>query len=60
MEKIYLNTQEMSLLEVGEGITLATVLAILTISILAVAVYKMFTSQTSTIKLPGGYQFTWK
>lgn len=44
----------------GEAITLAAVLAIMAIAVVAVVCYKLFTSDTGTTKIPGGWQFTWK
>ncbi len=44
----------------GEALTLAAVLAIMAIAVVAVVCYKMFTSESGTTKLPGGWQFTWK
>lgn len=59
MNKVYLNEYELNNTIVGEAITLAAVVAVMIIAILAVAAYKMFTSEESVIKLPGGYQFSW-
>lgn len=60
MNKIYLTDLELESIKVGEAITLAAVMAILAISIVTVAVYRLFTSKESTIKIPGGWQFSWK
>ena len=43
----------------GEAITLATVMAIVAISLMAVIVYKLFTSKKGTTQVPGGWKFTW-
>lgn len=59
MNKVYLSEYELNNIVVGEAITLAAVVAVMIIAILAVAAYKMFTSEESVIKLPGGYQFSW-
>lgn len=59
MNKVYLSEYELNNTIVGEAITLAAVVAVMIIAILAVAAYKMFTSEESVIKLPGGYQFSW-
>ncbi len=55
-----LNEPELNAIKPGEGITLTAVLAIMAIAIVAVICYKMFTSDTGSGKLPGGWQFTWK
>ncbi len=60
MNKVSLTEAELNEIRVGEAITLTAVLAVMAISILAVVVYRLFTSKSSTIKLPGGWQFTWK
>ncbi len=43
----------------GEAITLATVLAIGAIAILAVVAYKLFASSKGSTQMPGGWKFTW-
>lgn len=42
----------------GEALTLASVMAILATAIIAVVCYKLFTSKSSKVVLPGGYSFT--
>ena len=59
MNKVMLSKEELTSIKPGEAITLAAVIAIMAISILTVAIYKLFTSDEAVIKLPGGYQFTW-
>ena len=41
-------------------LTLATVMAICAIAIVAVVVYKMFMSNEGSSTVPGGWKFTWK
>ena len=60
MNKVSLTETELNEIKVGEAITLTAVLAVMAISILAGVVYRLFTSKSSTIKMPGGWQFTWK
>lgn len=60
MNRISLTEDELDEIVVGEAVTLTAVMAVLVISIVAVTVYKLFTSGSSTVKLPGGWQFTWK
>lgn len=59
MEKIMLTDQELSEIKPGEAITVAAVLAIMSIAIAAVAAYKLFTSTEASLKLPGGFSFKW-
>lgn len=60
MNKVSLTDAELNEIKVGEAITLTAVLAVMAISILAVVVYRLFVSKSSTIKIPGGWSFTWK
>ncbi len=60
MNKVSLTEAELNEIKVGEAITLTAVLAVMAISILAVVVYRLFVSKSSTIKIPGGWSFTWK
>jgi hypothetical protein len=41
----------------GEGITLAAVLSVMVITLIAVVTYRLFMSGDGTVKLPGGYTF---
>lgn len=54
-----LSFDELNLIKPGEAITLAVVVAIMAIGLLAVVIYRVFMSDETTIKLPGGYQFSW-
>lgn len=60
IEKVPLNENELKSIRCGEAVTLAAVMAILVISIVAVVVYKLYTSNAGTTTLPGGYKFEWK
>jgi len=55
-----LTNEELESSKPGEAITLAGVLAIMSIAIIAVVVYKLFTKDNGKVKLPGGYSFEWK
>ncbi len=55
-----LTDQELANVKVGEAITLASVMAVLSIAITAVVVYKLFSKGTGEVTLPGGYKFEWK
>ena len=41
-------------------ITLAAVMTVCAIALMAVVVYKMFMSTEGTSQVPGGWKFTWK
>lgn len=44
----------------GEALTVAAVMAILVTAIVVVVVYRLMRSSTGGVKLPGGWQFSWK
>lgn len=44
---------------VGEAITVTAVMALLTVAIIAVVLYRMFRSNKGTAQIPGGWKFTW-
>jgi len=55
-----LTDQELSNVKVGEALTLASVMAVLSIAVVAVVVYRIFKSSKGGVTLPGGYKFEWK
>lgn len=57
--KVKLSKSETQKIVTGE-LTLATVMAICAIAIVAVVVYKMFMSNEGSSTVPGGWKFTWK
>ena len=57
MRKIPLSESELESIRPGEAITLAGVLAIMAVAIVAVIVYKLFIKDTGKVKLPGWYSF---
>ncbi len=59
MSKIALTEQELNSYEVGEAITLTAVLAILATAVVVVLVYKIFTSSSGDVEIPGGWTFQW-
>ena len=59
MNPISLSKQECDDIMVGEAFTMATVLLVFTVVILAVVAYKLFTSPDAKITIPGGYKFEW-
>lgn len=44
---------------VGEGITLAAVMAVAAIAVMAVVVYRLFMSGKGNATIPGGWKFSW-
>jgi hypothetical protein len=44
---------------VGEGITLAAVMAIAAIAVMAVVIYRLFMSGKGSAAIPGGWKFSW-
>ena len=59
MNAVPLSEEELNAIKVGEAFTMATVLLVFTVVILAVVAYKLFTSPDAKITLPGGYKFEW-
>ena len=54
-----LSFEEMSNVVAGEAITLTTVMAIMSIAVVAVIIYRLFMSESGSTTLPGGFKFTW-
>lgn len=56
--------QEISLEETKEiitgEITLAAVMTVCAIAIVAVVIYKLFLSKAGSTDIPGGWKFSWK
>jgi hypothetical protein len=59
MNYIELTNQEMASHHVGEVITLATVMALIAVAIVAVVIYRLFISNKGSATIPGGWKFTW-
>lgn len=59
MEDRVLSDEEMMEVKGGEAITLSAVLALLSIGVVAVVVYRIFFSKKGKTKLPGGFEFSW-
>ncbi len=57
MERIPLTEEELINSKPGEAITLAGVIAIMAIGIIAVVIYKLFIKDSGKVKFPGGYSF---
>ena len=43
----------------GEAITISLVIAVLSISILTILVWKIYTSKEGSLQLPGGFKLQW-
>ena len=54
-----LSNEELSQIKPGE-LTLAAVLTVLAVSLMAVVIYKLFMSKEGSSTIPGGWKFTWK
>lgn len=59
MKMRLLTQSELNSEVVGEAITLTAVMAILCAAIVAVVVYKLFTSNKGGATIPGGWKFSW-
>lgn len=59
MQALKMQDEEMKMMEVGAGITLTSVMAILTIGIIAVIAFKLFMSSEGKTTIPGGFKFEW-
>ncbi len=54
-----MNQEEMKNHYVGEAITVTAVMAILTVAVMAVVVYRLFRSGKGGVTVPGGWKFSW-
>ena len=54
-----MNQEEMQNHYVGEAITVTAVMAILTVAIMAVVIYRLFRSGKGGVNVPGGWKFSW-
>ena len=59
MEYQLMSLEEMQNHQVGEAITLTAVMAILTVAVMAVVVYRLFRSNKGGVSVPGGWKFSW-
>jgi hypothetical protein len=59
MKYEFLTPKQMQNHYVGEGITIAAVMAIAAIAVMAVVVYKLFMSEKGNATVPGGWKFSW-
>ena len=54
-----LNEEELDNVSSGAALTLTAVLAVLATAVIAVVVYKLFTSSKGTTTIPGGWKLSW-
>lgn len=54
-----LTNEELESVSSGAAITLTAVLSVLATAVIAVIVYKLFTSKKGSTSVPGGWKFTW-
>ncbi|HHT66761.1 MAG TPA: hypothetical protein GX010_00830 [Erysipelotrichaceae bacterium] len=54
-----LSIEEMQSHRVGEAITVTTVMALITIAVMAVVIYRLFRSSKGGVTVPGGWKFSW-
>ena len=54
-----MNQEEMENHYVGEAITVTAVMAILTVAVMAVVLYRLFRSSKGGVAVPGGWKFSW-
>ena len=54
-----MNQEEMANHYVGEALTVTAVMAILTVAVMAVVIYRLFRSGKGGVTVPGGWKFSW-
>ena len=54
-----MNREEMQNHYVGEAITVTAVMAILTVAVMAVVIYRLFRAGKGGVTVPGGWKFSW-
>ena len=59
MNYTLLTTEQMEKHQIGEAITLSAVMAIVTVAVMAVVVYRLFRSNKGGVSVPGGWKFSW-
>ena len=59
MKQQIMTLEEMSNHYVGEAITVTAAMAILTVAVMAVVVYRLFRSGKGGVNVPGGWKFSW-
>ena len=59
MKQQIMTLEEMANQRVGEAITVTAVMAIITVAVMAVVVYRLFRSSKGGVSVPGGWKFSW-
>lgn len=59
MKQQIMTLEEMENHRVGEAITVTAVMAIITVAVMAVVVYRLFRSSKGGVTVPGGWKFSW-
>ena len=59
MKQQILTLEEMQNHYVGEAITVTAVMALVTVAIMAVVLYRLFRSGKGGVTVPGGWKFSW-
>ena len=59
MKQQIMTLEEMSNHHVGEAITVTAVMALVTVAVMAVVVYRLFRSGKGGVTVPGGWKFSW-
>ena len=59
MKQQIMTLEEMSNHRVGEAITVTAVMALVTVAVMAVVVYRLFRSGKGGVTVPGGWKFSW-
>ena len=60
MEGNELSRAELAAICPGEAIAFAAVMTVIVIAVMAVVVYKLLRTKEGGVKLPGGWQFSWR
>ena len=59
MKPQIMTLEEMENHRVGEAITVTAVMALVTVAVMAVVVYRLFRSGKGGVTVPGGWKFSW-
>ena len=54
-----LTKDELNDIKPGEAITLTAVMAVLTVAVMMVVIYRLFNSSKGGATIPGGWKFSW-
>ena len=59
MKDHLMSQKEMENHYVGEALTVTAVMAVLTVAVMAVVIYRLFRSSKGGVTVPGGWKFSW-